>query len=332
MEKAQEILSTLYYRLFEKEDVPGILQLWEEDSGWGGITDEQLNNWYFKTPCGPCFIVIAQNQDKMIVGQMVFNPVVVLLEGNEIKACRGSAPILKASYRRYSINHPDHPAFAMIRFGMEAGKQQGYHLVYSFPASGWAALLRAFPKYGLPYGHIALYDCFVLSLKSNCPSTDSNFTTGIAKFFTEEYDQLWEAAKESFPLRAAVKRNAAWLKWKISSHLVIEIRYTENNSLMGYAAIDKQSGLIVDMLARTKEDLTQVIKSVVHGLHASNPDRLMIDANNLKGMLTPQVQVALEIIPFAKERFTFAFFCYALQNSVSMQSIHPTKWYMMPND
>jgi hypothetical protein len=45
----------------------------------------------------------------------------------------------------------------------------------------------------------------------------------------------------------------------------------DKNELLGYVAINKSSGLIVDMLARTKEDLQEVLQSVVHCLHDTKP-------------------------------------------------------------
>jgi hypothetical protein len=54
----------------------------------------------------------------------------------------------------------------MIKEGMKVGAELGYVLLYSFPAQGWIALLRAFPKYGMPTA-VALYECFTLSLETN---------------------------------------------------------------------------------------------------------------------------------------------------------------------
>jgi hypothetical protein len=52
----------------------------------------------------------------------------------------------------------------------------------------------------------------------------------------------------------------------------------------------------------------------------------------LKGMLTQAIQGVIDNMQFEKERFTFSFFCYPLKSSVESQTVHPSNWYMMPND
>ena len=86
------------------------------------------------------------------------------------------------------------------------------------------------------------------------------------------------------------------------------------------------------MLARTKEDLQEVLQSVVHSLHVLNPERVPIELKKLQGMLTPFIQGVIDNMPSEKEQFTFSFFCYALKSSVEPKTIHPSNWYMMPND
>src|SRR5438309_1754146 len=117
----ETITNKLTYREYEEKDLEAVLELWEHYSGWGAITREQFERWHFKTPYGSCLIVVAVNQEGEIMGQIVFSPSVIVINGKEVKAYRGSAPILDTECRRLSINRADHPAFGMIKFGMEAG-------------------------------------------------------------------------------------------------------------------------------------------------------------------------------------------------------------------
>jgi len=328
----ETITEKLTYRIYEDKDLDGVLDLWEQYSGWGAITREQFETWHFKTPLGSCLIIVAVNEFEKIIGQIVFSPSIISINGKEERGYRASAPIVNPEYRQLSINHIDHPVIGMIKFGTVVGRERGFKLVYTFPAQGWVTLLKAFPKYGLPTTHIALYDCFSLSLNgkeyqpSNCKINTSQ------KLFSQEYDALWNEASIQLPIACAVKRSATWLKWKISDYLVFEARCTHFNKLIGYIAIDKKSGLIIDMLARTKEDLNGVIKSTIYYLHISNPSRYPLQLNKLKGMLTPYIKAVLQDILFENEPFTFAFGCYPLQDSISLQEIHPLQWYMMPKD
>ena len=195
------ITAELTYRTYEDKDLPGILQLWEQYSGWGAITLEQFDKWYLQTPYGPCLVIVAVNNEEEIVGKIAFIPAVITLNGRERKVIRGSAPILNPECRQFSLNQADHPAFAMIKEGMKVGTELGYELLYSFPAQGWIALLRAFPRYGMPDGHVALYECFTLSLETNYIPPAKNIKTAIfTGRFSEEYDQLWKEAVTGFPL------------------------------------------------------------------------------------------------------------------------------------
>ena len=64
-------VAQITYRIFDKKDLPGILSLWENFSGWGGITSEQFTQWYINTPLGSCLIVVATDETDTVLGQIV---------------------------------------------------------------------------------------------------------------------------------------------------------------------------------------------------------------------------------------------------------------------
>lgn len=327
------VTTELTYRLYEDKDLEGVLQLWEHYSGWGAITHQQFEDWYLKTPYGPCLVVVAENEEGEIVGQIVFFPSVIYINGREEKAIRASAPIVNPTCRHQSLNHADHPALALIKFGMETGSKKGYEIVYSFPAQGWATLLKAFPRYGLQQMHVALYDCFAISLQAvNVQAVEEMGAGLLQSNFSEEYDRLWDDAVWELPIRCAIKRNAKWLQWKIFQHAVIEIRSKASRVLVGFVAVNKKSGLIVDMLARTNADLSNVLQATVHYLQSLNDGSELSGLNKLTGMLSSVTQAALENIPYTKENFTFAFSSTPLQDESLFESLAPENWYMMPND
>src|SRR5688572_948673 len=106
-------------RLFREEDLPSILELWEEASGWGSLTETEFRRWYLKTPDGPCIIVVAVDENNKIVAQEIFSPARMHLAGNELTALRISAPILHQSIRQRDIRNSDHPAIAMFHVGIK---------------------------------------------------------------------------------------------------------------------------------------------------------------------------------------------------------------------
>lgn len=75
----------LTFRLFEPDDIEGILRLWSGDSGWGGITEQQFYDWYINTPYGECLIAVALDKENSIVGQEVFTPSKIYVDGKEKK-------------------------------------------------------------------------------------------------------------------------------------------------------------------------------------------------------------------------------------------------------
>jgi hypothetical protein len=199
----------------------------------------------------------------------------------------------------------------------------------------WTSVLRLFPQFDLPYVQVSSFDCFSISLEDKDTyilernSLTVNSHTGE---FQQEYNELWDDAVRHFPICCSVVRKASWLQWKIQGHSVFEVRCAQNNILNGYIAINKKSGLIVDMLARTKEDLQKVINAVVQSLHYSKPDRIPEMWKEITGMYTPLLQSILQNTKYEMKNFRFGFACYPLDESIDNNLIQPSSWYMMPND
>lgn len=327
--------TNITYRLFEEEDMDGILNLWENYSGWGGITKEQFNKWYLETPYGSCIIVVAVDEADEIVGQEVFIPSHVYLSNKEQKALRLSSPILHEKARYTAVTNPQHPIYAMMRCGVEAAIDQGYQLVYMYPAHGWVAPMKLCQKFGLPKIEIATPDCFAISLRdpANFFQVDGAYTISVlTSDFNHEYDELWNDAAHSFPINCGVVRNSKWLNWKAKGHLTLEVREAISHVLIGYICLKKKSGLIEDMLSRTAEDAEMIVKMAVHALHHLSPQRIEAGFDEINGMLTPLFARLLEHISYESKKFSFAFGCFSIDNKNNLSEIQPSNWYMMPND
>jgi hypothetical protein len=325
----------LTYRLYEDTDFGAIMQLWEQYSGWGAISEEQFRRWYIDTPNGPCIVIVAIDETDCLVGQLVFTPAMVNIKAIEVKALRAGAPILHESLKRGKLLDYDHPTFAMVRKGMEVARERGFVLIYSLPAVGWTALLRAFPKMGLPAIEVVSYDCFgiLLHTKPVVSRMPGNCLVKILdRDFTEEYNELWSEAVAQFPLQCCVVRSAAWLKWKLGQCIVFEVREKSQGKLKGYVALKQNSGLLVDMLARNSTELKEVLSSVTWALNRLNPDCIEVPFNKITGMYTPVVQAILSEQEIEFENFSFAFGCYPLKEEITHEQIDPANWYIMPND
>jgi hypothetical protein len=320
------------YRLYEEKDVPAILRLWEEESGWGGITEEQFNTWYIDTPYGKSLIVVAENTEGKIIGQLVFSPSRMMIDGKEIRSLRGSAPIINKEMRGDNMRDYNHPAFAMIRVGFELAYEAGYQYVYTFPAYGWLGLFRMFPRIMPNPNETASFDCFSISLtdEKTLAGNDDDFNISLQTTFGEEYDQLWEEAVLQMPVNCSIVRRQEWLKWVIGGMHVLEVRAVVGNKLIGYAAIKKDSGLLTDIFARNVEDLEKVYRQLVYGLHHMNQKRIPVGYTNIKGMLTGDNQPILKNIGYSIEEFRFAFGGYLLDTTIPFEKVQVNRWYITP--
>lgn len=61
-------------RIYEDGDLPGVLSLWDSQSGWGTINAEMWRAWNRDTPWGDTIISVLVDDDNQNLGQMVFTP------------------------------------------------------------------------------------------------------------------------------------------------------------------------------------------------------------------------------------------------------------------
>lgn len=316
----------LVYRPFRDADLPGVLRLWEEESGWGGITPERWRKWYVDRPDGPCLVMVAEDGEGQVAGQLVFAPTVVRLDGEEVRAVRVGAPIVDRARRRRSVRHPEHPATRLYREGAREAAAAGFRLLYALPEHAWLPFFRWL-------GGFAEADVACLAVDA-ASAAASGLATGLRAApgdgFGAEHDALWERAAESFPVRCGVERGADRLRHRIGGHLVLEAREEAGGALVGYAAVNRRTGLLVDILARTPADLAPVLAAALAWLVAP-PDGEPAIAQ-VKAMDTPALRPALAALGFAPIDYRFAFVCTPLDPSLSPERIDPERWYLAPGD
>lgn len=326
------LTAEITYRLFTEADTEGLLRLWAESSGWGGITKEQFEAWYLNTPYAECIVVVAVDENEKVVGQLVFTPALALVGGRERKALRASAPILDKRLKNGRITSADHPVVAMLKTGVHIAKHQGYQVLYLLPAAGWTALLKLFPSLGLPDVRPTILPCFQVSMQDFLTFVpQANLSVQRLKGeFTQEYDELWAEAASTFPVHCGIVRNAKWLNWKLGAHEVFEVRTKDSNALQGYVAIKKDSGLLVDMLAKNRGALKENLQAVVHATHLKNPEGISTSWKVVKGMYTPLFRSLFPNLETVN--YNFAFGAGPLHPDVQPEQLNSSQWYLMPND
>lgn len=327
------------YRVFEEADLPAVLRLWEEHSGWGGLTPEKWRKWYVETPHGPSLVTVGVDDAGAVVAQKVFTPAVVRVDEREVRAIRISAPILARRFRHVSIRDKQHPIVGLYDAVVPAAVAAGCRVVYALPEHAWLPFFRWAARQGPPLWHFAdsELDCVGVPL-ADLPLAVDAAARGVElapATFGTEYAALWESAAASFPIDCAIVRHPAWVEYKNRGHLTFEARDRASGVLLGYAAVKKQTGLLADVLARTPEDLERVI-----GATARHLARLSADAegaggarlDSLKAMDTPALRSALAGLGFAPVDYKFAFVCNTLDPALPREAIAPSRWYLTPGD
>jgi hypothetical protein len=313
----------LAYRPFRDGDLPGVLRLWEEESGWGGISEERWRKWFVDRPDGPCLVMVAEDGGGQVAGQLVFAPTRIRLDGEEVAAVRVGAPIVHRDRRRRSVRHPEHPATRLYRAGAAAAAEQGFRLLYAVPEHGWLPFFRWLG--GFAEADLA---CRAVSVRSAAaPGLAGGLRAAPGAGFGAEYDALWTQAAAAHPVHCGVRRDAASLRYRIGGHLVLEAREGVGGALAGYAAVNRRTGLLVDLLARTPGETTAVLAAALAAL-AEAPDAVP----ELKAMETPALGPALDALGFGPVDYRFAFVCTPLDPSLAAERIHPQRWYLAPGD
>lgn len=316
----------LVYRPFRDDDLPGVLRLWEEESGWGAITPEKWRKWFVDRPDGACLVMVAEEGGGRIAGQLVLAPGEVRVDGEAVRAVRVGAPIVARARRRRSVRHPEHPATRLYRAGAQAAAGAGFRLLYAMPEHAWLPFFRWLGGFAE-----AAPACRAADVAGAARRAAAGVRAAPAAGFGAEHDALWARALESFPLRCAVDRGAGRLRWRIAGHLVVEAREEDGGALVGYAAIRRHDGLLEDVLARTPADLATVIAAAAAWL-AAPPEGPPPPFAQLKAMETPALRPALDALGFAPVDYRFAFVCTPLDPSLPPERIAPERWYLAPGD
>lgn len=324
----------LTYRLFEDEDLPGLLHLWEE-AGWGTLTPEQWREWFVDGPQGPSLVTVGIDGRGEVAAQEVFAPSRAVVGGREVRALRFSAPIVREGLRGGSLRDGAHPVFGLFKAAEAAAAERGFSVVYSLPEHGWLPIFRVATRYGiLPFAQAA-YSCAVLPIAAAESAPVELAALGLVARgvdeFSEEYEQLWREAKESFPIDCGVVRDTAWLRFRNSGRIAVEVRERTSGRLVGYSATKKQTGLLADLLARERGELKNVIAATLRWLNDER-STLPSDLTHLKVMHTPPLAPAIEALGFTPIDYRFGFTCKAFDPALTLADVAPERWYILPGD
>jgi hypothetical protein len=309
----------LTYRLYEQPDIPGILKLWDESTEWGALTAEKWRQWYIDTPYGECMISIAVDKENEVRGQGVSTPTLLWFHGQELKAQKNSAPVLHKAIRAISANHP---VVGMYNTLKTAAVSNGYSLTYALPNSALGPFLRRI----LPSFKLQRLECVGVPLSNWTDSKANGITVQRVPGFGSEYQDLWLESTAQFPIGIAVVRSPSWLRYRYGGKLALEARQADG-ALLGYAVFEESTGLLLDCLARSPEDLHTLLQLCLGWLAQQRPD-----LREVKAMRTPFLAPFLDALGFAARDYEFLLGYEVLNPNLPPNSFDLSQWHLMPGD
>jgi len=175
-----------------------------------------------------------------------------------------------------------------------------------------------------------------LDLSEHSPAIGSHpglYVAQPAKLFDTRYDVLWQTARGNYPFTCSVVRSAARAAFNSKRYLTLEICSRDDpDMLLGYAAFRENTGLLVDLVARTPEILPAVLTAAIDWFSAEDAKALKRRSTHIKAMASIQLADTLSSLGFTPEDYTFGFVASALSPNVVLDSLAPAHWYLMPGD
>lgn len=320
----------LTYRLYQEEDLPTVLRLWEEETKWGKRTPEKWRQQFIETPYGETSIVLATNADTgQIIGQFIFFPCLVCVNGRNVQAFRPFAPIVSKAAR--GLLSDDHPSGGMYGYGVKVVQARGGVMLYMVPDPNWLRTLRtgptvqcaSFPLWSLP-----------MPLTEPLP-LDDGYTMRPLEVWDRRVDDLWKAASCLYGCQLV--RNSQTLQWKIGTSdytLTVVERQGEMVGLVASRHKGDRQWLVCDLLVADAEDSlrnTLIAATNVAHCEALIPDREK-PIIKVAVLATPIMEPVVCRLGFVRDAYDFPLVVHILDPSISMDEVTPTRWYISAND
>jgi hypothetical protein len=225
----------------------------------------------------------------------------------------------------------NHPVVGLYLAGQDAAVALGYGVVYSLPEIGWVPFFRWMIRVGLPHFADTSFGCVAIALRRPTTGLPRRLSAAPVTGFGREFADLWESAKAAIPITCGVVRTPDWVRYKNGGHLCLAVRDPAVGSLAGYVAVHRKSKLLVDILARTPEELGWVL-AVAAGWLADHPGALGDGGEMIKAMETPELRLALEGVGATAVDYRFALVCHVLDPRLPSEDELLSRWYATPGD
>lgn len=327
------------YRMANNDDVEAMAGFWSENSGWDVIDSTEWRRRFTNTPFGDATVAVAFDDDeKKLIGQFVFIPIMLSVKGKEVKAYRPFAPILHESLQTKfgvaSLLTGQHPMLKMYKKVADTLSQQDVSLIYIVPDPRWGRVLQAFPfimthKFPLWTLQLPLNKLFILPADISSKEIDPS---------DPEIDELWPKATQSYS--STIIRNTKTLVWKTSHGNFKVFAVYKQEELIGIATVvykgkDSQ-WLICDMVTKDNdESLAMTLTAAFNEIHHEN-ESTQNSAGQVKKiaiLATAPIEKVISQLGFVKNAYHFTLAVHALEkNKIDKKEIAPANWYISAND
>ena len=321
---------TLIYRLHQEDDLPALQRLWEENTNWGLPTQTLWQQYVIDAPLGGATIVVAEDkQTGQIVGEFVFVPSLVLVNGQEFRAFRLSAPIVAKSLRFRSPNPFSHPVVAMYRYAATALRARGDGLIYTVPDPRWVRFFRMFPDF---YGGTYPLWRLDLPLTTPLPLPADCVVKPLQTLNDERIDRLWRAWSALH--HCQVVRDSRFLPWKIGRGEYLVQGVERQGELIGLTASRRKGDrqwLICDVMAINSDEALRATLIAVSNLahEQATPEQPL---RKVALLVTPIIEPVVRGLGFMRDEYDFPVVVQLLNPAISKEDIMPSKWYVSAND
>lgn len=322
----------LTYRMNTSADKDELVRLWSTETGWDDIDSSVWEHRFVHTPFGEAAIALAIDEDaNKIVGQLVFIPLIALVDGREVSAYRPYAVFLTKSARSFQgLNPLTHPMLKMYRLAVDSFKHKGIELIYMLPDPLWARAFRFLPNFQI--GSFPLW-----SLK--LPLTESfalldGYKAVEVEVSDKRLNELWEKSAKLYD--CSIVRNSKSLAWR-HSHFTFFYRAVERNGeLAGFAALlykgrDRQL-VLCDLLAADTEALRATLAAACNSANEyrlKNPEQPI---DKIAVLTTKLLQPIVEDLDFYRDKYNFLLVIQTLNSSLTEKQIAPSRWSASAND
>lgn len=325
------------YRMADDEDIDSMADFWSKNSDWDVIDREEWEKRFVNTPFGKAAVALGVDEETgKIIGQFIFIPADIIVNGKEIKGYRPFAPILLKSLQTKfgiaSLLTGQHPLLKMYKIVADYLTKDSATLIYMIPDPRWSRVLQAFP-----FILTHRFPLYTRTITISDKSISHNTSFSIVTSSHHDIDPLWQ--KSSATYTCSIVRNDKSLSWKTSHGNFKVYTVKQNNQAIGlFVFVYKQKDhqwLICDILAVHKQYLDIILQAActtiqqeINSLDVStdHPEKIAI-------LATPVIEEIVKKLRFEKNDYHFTLAVHVLnKDGIDKKNIAPENWYISAND